>query len=146
MIHESMIVLEHPFREKEEVINYFSHLAKEQGFIMDVPTFISDVAEREKAISTAVGHGIAIPHGKSEACRKPFVGFMRVTKPIVWDERHEVGLIFIIGVPKEAADTLYLRYIAEISKKLMHDEFRAQLGALSSKEEVYTLLQEIRVE
>ena len=55
-------------------------------------------------------------------------------------------MVFLIGVPKvggAANNNLHLKILAALSKKLIHDEFRAQLYAAASVKDIYALLQEI---
>ena len=55
-------------------------------------------------------------------------------------------MVFLIGVPKvggAANNNLHLKILAALSKKLIHDEFRAQLSTANSTKDIYALLQEI---
>ena len=70
---------------------------------------------------------------------------MRTSNAFKWDENSDelVKLIFLIGVSAKDANKLHLKYIAEISKKLINDDFRENLLTLKTKEEIFNLLESI---
>ena len=145
MIRPEMVFVDEAIDSKEEVIDLISNTAKNQGLIKDVADFKEKVFAREREISTSVGNQVAIPHGKTDTVSEPFVAFMRTKEGFKWDENSAelVRLIFLIGVPDKDANKLHLKYIAEISKKLINDEFRTKLLTLSGKEDVFNLLESI---
>lgn len=140
-----MVFVDEAIDSKEAVIDLISNTAKNQGLIKDVADFKEKVFAREREISTSVGNQVAIPHGKTDTVSEPFVAFMRTKEGFKWDENsvEPVRLIFLIGVPDKDANKLHLKYIAEISKKLINDEFRTKLLTLSGKEDVFNLLESI---
>ncbi len=145
MIQEELVFVDSELKNKKDVIDLISKMAKEQNLINNVETFEEKVFAREREISTSVGSQVAIPHGKSAEVKMPFIAFMRTKEGFKWDEDSEdlVRLIFLIGVPDKGADKLHLKYIAQISKKLINDEFRDSLLNLQSKKAIYDLLKSI---
>lgn len=145
MIREELVFVDSELTSKEAIIDLISKTAKIQNLIEDVTNFKEKVFAREAEISTSVGNQVAIPHGKSSAVVEPFIAFMRTKEAFCWDENSNetVRLIFLIGVPDKGADKLHLKYIAQISKKLINDEFRESLLTLRSKKDVYDLLKSI---
>lgn len=145
MIRKEMVFVDSEIQTKQEVIELISKVAKEQGLISDIEIFKEKVFAREAEISTSVGNQVAIPHGKSDVVVEPFVAFMRTKEGFKWDENSDelVKLIFLIGVPAKDANKLHLKYIAEISKKLINDEFRANLLNLTTQKEIFELLDSI---
>ena len=53
---------------KEDIINELIDLFKNDPRIEDIEKVRSSVLDREKVMSTGVGKGFAIPHGKTNAC------------------------------------------------------------------------------
>lgn len=145
MIRKEMVFVDSEIQTKQEVIELISKVAKEQGLISDIEIFKEKVFAREAEISTSVGNQVAIPHGKSDVVVELFVAFMRTKEGFKWDENSDelVKLIFLIGVPAKDANKLHLKYIAEISKKLINDEFRANLLNLTTQKEIFELLESI---
>ena len=103
---------------------------------------------REAEISTAVGYGIAIPHGKTDAVKEAFIAYVGLNQSFEWDAetKDQVDTVFLIGVPKANTEVLHLKAIAAISKNLMREEFRNKLKACTSSEAAYELLDEINRE
>jgi PTS system fructose-specific IIA component len=99
------------------------------------------VLHREAEFSTAMGFGIAIPHGKTAAVNEPFLCFARVTE-VDWSalDGNPVDLVFMIGVPEDAG-TAHLKILAAISRKLMKQEFRDGLRSAVSAQELIEFLQ-----
>ena len=64
--------------------------------------------------------------------------------PVVWNEEsgETADLVILIAVPaKEAGDT-HMKILANLSRKLMHEDFRESLRN-STKEKVYEILVEV---
>lgn len=145
MIRNEMIFVDSDLQNKPDVIGLISCTAKKLGLVLDEGVFIEKVFAREAEISTSVGCQVAIPHGKSDTVVEAFIAFMRTSNAFKWDENSDelVKLIFLIGVPAKDANKLHLKYIAEISKKLINDDFRENLLTLKTKEEIFNLLESI---
>lgn len=145
MIRKELIFAKEDFSSKEDVLQKLTEAAEKEGLLADREAYLEAVYRREKEFATSIGYGIAIPHGKTEAVKEAFIGFMSTKKPFVWDKESggEAELIFLIGVPAAHTETLHLKAIAEISKRLMREEFRSKLLAAATSEEVFELLKEI---
>ncbi|MBF1688488.1 MAG: PTS sugar transporter subunit IIA [Selenomonas sp.] len=147
MFHENQIVfLEDSFSSKNEVIHHLTH--RENSAVRDADQYERDVLEREASFATYTIDGVAMPHAKSEGVGTPFVAFARLKTPVRWgtEEGEDARMVFLIGVPKvggTADNNLHLKILAALSKKLIHDEFRAQLSTANSTKDIYALLQEI---
>ena len=103
--------------------------------------------EREYEVPTAIGYDIAIPHGKSNTVLQPFIAFLRTKNKFKWTEGYEddVQLIFQIGVPATGNERLHLKFISEVSKKLLDEHFREKLKTFSDVEQIYELLNSIEI-
>ena len=141
IINEALINLNIKHTTKEAVIQELAQAAKDEGRIEDMPTYIKAVLKREEEYSTAVGFGVAIPHGKTDAVKEPFLAFAKVPQ-VDWKalDGEPVDLVFMIGVPEESAGTLHLKILAAISRKLMKDEFREGLRSSNTPEDIINLL------
>lgn len=142
MIRESLTFAKRPFSSKDEVIAFITDCAAKEGLITDRETFMQAVYRREEEISTSIGYGLAIPHGKTDAVKEAFVSFISVEKAFIWDDKmnDDVEAIFLIGVPQSNAETVHLKTIAAISKKLMNETFREELYACQTDHEAYEMI------
>lgn len=145
MIRRSLIFAGHDCKNKDDVIRFIADAADKAGLLADEEEFIRTVYRREEEISTAVGHGIAIPHGKSDAVREAFIAYAGLKSGFEWDEEtgEQAEMIFLIGVPKAGAEVLHLKAIAAISRNLMREGFRERLKACRDSDRAYELLREI---
>lgn len=148
MIRQNLIFACQDFKTKNEVIRFIVDAADKAGLLADRSEFLEAVYAREAEISTAVGYGIAIPHGKTDAVREAFIAYAGLNGTFTWDEetKEQVDMVFLIGVPKSGTEILHLKAIAAISKKLMREVFRARLKECVSNKEAYELLEEINRE
>ncbi|AJQ29349.1 PTS sugar transporter subunit IIA [Pelosinus fermentans] len=145
IIHESLIELNMQSKYKAEIIETLAQKAKSLGRICDVARFTQAVFAREVLFPTAIGYGIAIPHGKCSDVEVPFIAFARSQEEFVWDSRseHGVKLIFLIGVPEEQASDLHLKILANISRGLMNDSYRERLEQAGDVCEVMRIFEEM---
>lgn len=141
IINEALIDLSVDKASKESVIEHLTGLALKENRISSPEEYIKAVLHRETEYSTAMGFGIAIPHGKTAAVKEPFLCFAKV-KALDWNalDGNPVDLVFMIGVPEEAGTT-HLKILASISRKLMKQEFRDGLRGAKSPAEVIEFLQ-----
>jgi mannitol/fructose-specific phosphotransferase system IIA component (Ntr-type) len=98
------------------------------GRISDSPALEEAVWKREETFATDLGFGFALPHGKSPAVRAATVTFLRPRRPIRWSaaSTSPVKGVLLIAVPEKGGEE-HLRLIAGLSRRLMHEEFRADL-------------------
>lgn len=85
---------------------------------------------REKLGSTGLGHGVAIPHGRTKGLRDAMAAFIKTQSPIPFDapDGQPVTLIFILLVPERATD-LHLQLLGELAQMFSDRDFREQLQA-----------------
>ena len=85
---------------------------------------------REKLGSTGLGHGVAIPHGRTKGLRDAMAAFIKTQSPIPFDapDGQPVTLIFILLVPERATD-LHLQLLGELAQMFSDRDFREQLLA-----------------
>lgn len=147
VITPEMIFLDKSFEGQDEVISFIADKAKSLHYISNEKEFYESVKSREKEVSTAIGYSIAIPHGKTNAVQHPFIAFLRIPHEIQWSNQNEekVQLIFLIGVPKESESKLHLKFISQLSKKLLDDEFREKLIVQKNANKVFEQLSLIEI-
>ncbi|EJV73319.1 MULTISPECIES: PTS fructose transporter subunit IIABC [Bacillus cereus group] len=130
---------------RDDIIDEMIQKLKHVGALHSVTEFKRAIMKREQESTTGIGINIAIPHGKSDAVRKPSVVFGIKQSGVDWKslDGTEAKLIFMIAVPKENEGNQHLKILQMLSRKLMDDSYREQLLSVQTKEEAYTLLGEI---
>ena len=144
IISPSLIRLDLTLNDKNDVIEAIAQSAFDNGYLSDLNDFVRAVKAREKNASTAVGYHVAMPHGKSDTVLHPFIAFARMAVPFLWDGKEEVTLIFMIGVP-ETENRLHLKFISQLSKALLDDDYRNSLLKLNDITEVAKQLDTIEI-
>lgn len=101
------------------------------------------VREREAVLSTGIGHGVAIPHGKSSAVPELMMAAGRAAAPVDFDslDGQPVSLFFLLVGPESAAGP-HIKALSRISRLVRKDDVRDKLVAARSAEEFLQALQE----
>lgn len=144
MVIDKELILLDLTGDKEQIISTLAKKAYDQGRIDNVEVYKESVLKREKEYSTALGYEVAIPHGQSDTVKDPFIVFGRVKEPIIWDQ-NSVRLIFMIGVPEHNKDKIHMKILANISRKLIDEEFRQSLIEAKNKKEIFNILSQISI-
>ncbi|MGH7443635.1 MAG: PTS sugar transporter subunit IIA, partial [Longimicrobiales bacterium] len=101
------------------------------------------VREREAVLSTGIGHGVAIPHGKSAAVSELRMAAGRVSDPVEFDalDGQPVSLVFLLVGPESAAGP-HIKALSRISRIVRRDDVRERLIAAQSAEEFLRALED----
>ena len=97
--------------------------------------------QREKLGSTAVGNGIAIPHGKLAKLDHLFGLFARLERPIDFEalDGQPVDLIFLLLAP-ESAGADHLKALARVARLLRDSDVAKKLRESQDAEAIYAVL------
>jgi PTS system nitrogen regulatory IIA component len=103
--------------------------------ILDVLT------QREKLGSTAIGNGIAIPHGKLPKLERLFGLFARLDRPIDFEalDGQPVDLVFLLLAP-ESAGADHLKALARVARLLREPNVAHMLRESRDKESIYAVM------
>ena len=97
--------------------------------------------QREKLGSTAIGNGIAIPHGKMLNLTRLFGLFARLDRAIDFEalDGQPVDLIFLLLAP-EGAGADHLKALARIARLLRDQDVAKKLRASRDAPAIYSVL------
>ena len=134
LLKKENIILDMDTEKKDEVIVSLAGKLQKEGIVTNFDGFLKDIYAREEMDNTAVGFGVAIPHGKSEWIKDARLAFARLTKEINWgDEDEYVKYIFLIAVPTGEASK-HIEVLAGLSQKILDEKFREKLDTASLEE------------
>jgi PTS system fructose-specific IIA component len=147
VITPELIFLDQKMSNQEAVIQFIVKKAASANYVSDAAELSAAVKKREAEVSTAIGYDIAIPHGKTAAVTQPFIAFLRVQEAFQWTHNSEekVRLVFLIGVPQESESKLHLKFISQLSKKLLNDTFREKLMTECEQNKIFEQLSSIDI-
>ncbi len=142
IITPSRIELKVAIQSKDELLEYMPNILKRNGDIEDLHEVRRIIFERERLMSTGIGHGIALPHGKSNAVRKTSAALVTLANPIEYESLDgEPVQIVVILVGKEDQVSTHLKLLSKISRVVSSDSFRAAALSAERPEDVFALLE-----
>ena len=102
-----------------------------------------NLCQREALGSTAIGHGVAIPHGRSARLATATGVFMRLAEPVDFNapDGMPVDLVFALVVPEHYAQQ-HLLLLANLAEMFGDAGFRDRLRAAGDSAALYALLAE----
>lgn len=128
---------------KEEIINELIDLFKNDPRVEDIEKVRSAVLDREKVMSTGVGKGFAIPHGKTNAVKEIVGAFGKIKDGIDYEslDGNPVNLVFLL-VGKDNLISTHIKLLSRISRLMNKDDFRHRLTEAKSADEIVKLFSE----
>ncbi|MGL6066195.1 MAG: PTS fructose transporter subunit IIABC [Cetobacterium sp.] len=140
MIEKNYIKLELLGQTKDEILEELVNVLDKGGALENRDEFLKAVKEREATSSTGLEEGIAIPHGKSKAVKKPAVAFGR-SKGIDFNslDGEPSKLFFMIAAPENATHS-HIEMLSKLTSKLLDEELRKKLENASTEDEVIDIL------
>ncbi len=129
--------------DKDDAIKKIIELASKSGKILAKDKVTHTIFEREKLVSTGVGKGFAIPHGKTDSISDVVAAFAITKEPIDFDsiDGEPVRFIFLL-IGKENLLNTHIKLLSRISRLMNKDEFREKLLDAKSPEEVLEIFKE----
>jgi len=140
ILKKEFIISELKAKQKEDVINELINLFTNDSRVLDIEKVRDSVLEREKIMSTGVGKGFAIPHGKTVAVNEIIAAFGKTISPIEYQslDNKPVNLIFLL-VGKDNLVSAHIKLLSRISRMMNKDDFRERLLKANSSEEIFEL-------
>lgn len=143
LIRKEYVFLSVSAKTKEDAIHQVAQLARGHPNIGDFPSFCRAIYDRESSGPTSIGHGVAIPHARTEQVKDMLIVVARLVEPVLFEPADEmpVRLIVLLGTPKKMV-TEYLRLVGMLARHLKSDELRAKLIAAPDAEAFIRVFQE----
>ncbi|WGL80323.1 PTS 2-O-a-mannosyl-D-glycerate transporter subunit IIABC [Enterobacter cloacae] len=131
------------FTRRDEAIHQLAMRLEALGKITDAEAFLVDVFQRESLGPTALGEGLAVPHGKSATVKEAAFAVATLCEPQEWegvDGPEEVTLIFLLAIPPAEAGSTHIEVLTALTSRLADDDLRARVMAATTAEGVLTAL------
>jgi len=103
-LRQDLIFLDiHP-RDMQDCLKTMVDQAAAQGAIADPDDALRRLLDRERTMSTGMGGGVAVPHAKTEKCRKMVVAMGRVDEGVDFKsiDAKPVYLVFLLLGPPDS--------------------------------------------
>ncbi len=123
---------------KEEMIGELVDVLADNGDISDRQAVMDAVLDREATRTTAIGGGLAIPHGKCSAVGKLMMVIGKVSQPaeVKGIDGQPVTLVILLVYPDSQSGP-HMEALARLSRLLEMEEFRSALEEASSCEDLF---------
>ncbi|MFM8473534.1 MAG: PTS sugar transporter subunit IIA [Candidatus Kapaibacterium sp.] len=142
IITPSRIEVRSTIRSKEDLLNYLPEILARNGDVEDIAEVRRVILHRESLMSTGIGHGIALPHGKSKSVRHTTAALVTLAAPMDYDSLDgEPIQLAVILVGKEDQVSTHLKLLSKISRVVASDWFKHEALAAETPEQVHALLQ-----
>ncbi len=130
-------------KDKEGVIREMVTVLAQNGKVTDPEAVLEAVLEREKVMSTGVGQGIAIPHGKTESVTGVVaaLGISQADIDFQAIDEQPVHIVFLLLAPPYETG-LHLKALSRVSRLLSKEEFREKLLRASNAQEAMQYIQD----
>lgn len=121
---------------KEKIITKLGHELVKAGYVDS--NFIDAALERENITSTAVGKGVAIPHGVQEYIKEPVIAVATLKEPIDWgDER--VDIVFLLALKLTSA-SITRNFFRRFYSILDNEDVLNKIRNSMANEEIFKIL------
>jgi fructose-specific phosphotransferase system IIA component len=143
ILNEKVIVTKLPGSTKSEILNAMIELAATSERVNDKEKMRSAILEREKIMSTGVGSGFAIPHGKTDAVQDIVAAFAITEQPIDYQSLDDqpVRIVFLL-VGKDNSVGPHIKLLSRISRLMNKEEFRKKLIDAESPSEILQIFRQ----
>jgi PTS system nitrogen regulatory IIA component len=143
ILAEDLIVPSLEATEKPGVLEELAGVVAARHDEIDRDRLVRALEEREALNSTALGDGVAIPHGKLSGIKRVFAAFGRSPAGVDFDslDGKPTHLFFLLVAPEESAGA-HLKALARISRLLKDAAFRERLMGAAEAGTLYGIIRE----
>jgi fructose-specific phosphotransferase system IIA component len=143
ILNENLVMTGLQGSSKEEIIDAMIDLVASSPKVLDKTRVRDAIFEREKIMSTGVGNGFAIPHGKTDAVSDIVAAFAVTAEEIDYQSLDEkpVRLVFLL-VGKDSMVGPHIKLLSRISRLMNKEEFRRRLLEVTSSREIIEMFRQ----
>ncbi|EHD7835576.1 PTS 2-O-a-mannosyl-D-glycerate transporter subunit IIABC [Escherichia coli] len=143
LTHRDALCLNARFTSREEAIHALTQRLAALGKISSTEQFLEEVYRRESLGPTALGEGLAVPHGKTAAVKEAAFAVATLSEPLQWegvDGPEAVDLVVLLAIPPNEAGTTHMQLLTALTTRLADDEIRACIQSATTPDELLSAL------
>jgi nitrogen PTS system EIIA component len=128
ILAQDLVLSDLTARSKTDVLVELATAVSRQHSELDRERLVQALEDRERLNSTALGEGVAIPHGKLSGIKRVFAAFARSKQGVDFHslDGEPTHLFFLLVAPEDSAGA-HLKALARISRLLKDESFRTRL-------------------
>ena len=143
LIKRDMVVPALQATDKRGILEELAAYMATRHARIDRATLARVLIEREQLASTAIGEGVAIPHGKLASVGEIVACLGRAPSGVEFDSMDGLPTyLFFVLVAPESSTGAHLKALARISRVFKDADFRRRLLAAGDADEMYTVVAE----
>ena len=130
-------------KTKDDIIDAMINIVAVSPKVLDKEKVRKAIFERERIMSTGVGNGFAIPHGKTDAVTDIVAAFAVTAEPIDYQSLDEkpVRLVFLL-VGKDNLVGPHIKLLSRISRLMNKEDFRKRLLVQQTPHEIIEMFRQ----
>jgi len=128
ILAQDLVLSDLTARSKTDVLVELATAVARRHPELDRERLVQALEDRERLNSTALGEGVAIPHGKMSGIKRVFAAFARSRQGVDFHslDGEPTHLFFLLVAPEDSAGA-HLKALARISRLLKDESFRTRL-------------------
>ncbi len=128
--------------DKNAAITELVDLLAEHNRIQDCELVLKTVLERDRAATTGIGKGLAVPHGKCTGCTELVIAVGKPAQPIDFqsNDGQPVSIIALLASPVDKTGP-HIQALAQIARLMSLDKFRTEVSTAASADVLYEIIQ-----
>lgn len=141
ILDENRIKVDFKSKNKIDAIKEMVGVLEDSNSVLNYDKVLNSVLSREKAMTTGIGNGIAIPHGKSNYVKNMIASLGIVKEGIPFDsiDGEPVDIIFTLISPSGFSGT-HIKALSLVSRLLNNEKTRKKILECGTPREVFSLL------
>ncbi|MFN0158142.1 MAG: PTS sugar transporter subunit IIA [Bacteroidota bacterium] len=143
ILNEQLVITGLQGSAKDDIIDAMIDLVSTSPKVLDKAKVREAIFEREQIMSTGVGNGFAIPHGKTDAVSDIVAAFSVTAEPIDYQSLDEkpVRLVFLL-IGKDSMVGPHIKLLSRISRLMNKEDFRKRLLDAKTPKEVMEMFRQ----
>lgn len=114
---------------KDEILKKLvNNMDENSDLISNKEIFLKEILERERAGTTGIGMGVAIPHARTEVVKDIVVSVALLKNPVDFNflDGEKVRIVILVGVPKGESKK-YLELLSSLSRIFRDKKIRESI-------------------
>lgn len=131
------VLLNQEAKDKTDILIRLVDALAANGLVADVAELRRVILEREKLMSTGIGNGVALPHGKTNVVKTSMAALATLKTPLDFDSLDDKPVsIVLLLVGTESNVGVHLRLLSRVSRMVGNEGFRTAILNAASVDDV----------
>lgn len=141
LISSDSVVCDADVNSKKRALELMGELLAKKSRPSNPVQIFQQLTERENLGSTSLGHGVALPHARTNLCKEATGVFLKLNHGIDFDspDKEPTDLLFALIVPEDFTDE-HLEILSTLASLFNQEKFCASLRSASSSSDLHNRL------